>query len=73
MNDQRVIVWEPVKFAAKLMADNASENPILLKIDFDGGHGANVPVSQRYASLSDMFAFALWQLGHPDYQPIKQK
>ncbi|WP_394330268.1 hypothetical protein [Chryseobacterium daeguense] len=36
MNDQRVAVWEPVKFAAKLMANDLSNNPILLKIDFEG-------------------------------------
>lgn len=69
INDQRVIVWEPVKFAGKLMADNISDNPILLKIDFEGGHGGNTSVAQRYSNLGDMFAFALWQLGHPDYQP----
>ncbi|SDQ29261.1 prolyl oligopeptidase [Chryseobacterium soldanellicola] len=72
INDQRVVAWEPVKFAAKLMADDGSANPILLKIDFEGGHGANVPVAQRYAGLGDIFAFALWQLGHPDYQPKKE-
>lgn len=71
INDQRVIVWEPTKFAAKLMADNISKNPVLLKIDYDGGHAGNVPITQRYANLSDMFAFALWQLGLPDYQPKK--
>ncbi|ASW75608.1 prolyl oligopeptidase [Chryseobacterium piperi] len=69
INDQRVTVWEPVKFAAKLMAADSSNNPILLKIDFEGGHAGNVPVAQRYANLGDMFAFAFWQLGHPDYQP----
>ena len=71
INDQRVTVWEPVKFAAKLMADDSSNNPILLKIDYEGGHGGNIPAAQRYANLGDMFAFALWQLGHPDYQPIE--
>ncbi|ANF52983.1 prolyl oligopeptidase [Chryseobacterium glaciei] len=69
INDNRVIVWQPAKFAAKLMANNASTNPILLKIDYEGGHGNNIPLSQRYAGLSDIFAFTLWQLGHPDYQP----
>ncbi|UCA60124.1 prolyl oligopeptidase family serine peptidase [Chryseobacterium rhizoplanae] len=69
INDNRVIVWQPAKFAAKLMASNISKNPILLKIDYEGGHGNNVPIAQRYSSLSDIFAFALWQLGHPDYQP----
>ncbi len=73
INDDRVIVWEPVKFAAKLMANDASSNPILLKIDFDGGHGANIPTNQFYSNLSDIFAFAFWQLGHPDYQPQNTK
>lgn len=69
INDNRVIVWQPVKFAAKLMANNVSKNPVLLKIDYEGGHGNNIPVAQRYSGLSDIFAFAFWQLGHPDYQP----
>lgn len=71
MNDNRVIVWQPVKFAAKLIASNISKSPILLKIDYEGGHGNNVPIAQRYSNLSDIFAFAFWQLGHPDYQPTE--
>lgn len=69
INDQRVAVWEPIKFAAKLIADDASKNPILLKVDFEGGHGGNVPLIQTHTNLSDIFAFAFWQLGHPEYQP----
>ncbi|WP_419489418.1 prolyl oligopeptidase family serine peptidase [Chryseobacterium bernardetii] len=72
MNDQRVTPWMPTKFAAKLIADSASDNPVLLKIDFDGGHAANVPIAQRYANIGDMFEFALWQLEHPDYQPKEE-
>jgi prolyl oligopeptidase len=72
INDNRVIVWQPVKFAAKLMAKSKSENPVLLKIDYEGGHGNNIPLAQRYSNLGDIFAFAFWQLGHPDYQ-IKAK
>jgi prolyl oligopeptidase len=69
INDPRVSPWMPTKFAAKLLADNASNNPILLKIDYEGGHGGDIPLSQKYSNLADIFAFALWQLGHPDYQP----
>ncbi|AZA79215.1 prolyl oligopeptidase [Chryseobacterium sp. G0186] len=68
INDNRVIVWQPTKFAARLMASTTSENPVLLKIDYEGGHGGNIPIAQRYASIGDIFAFALWQLGHPNYQ-----
>ena len=72
INDQRVIVWEPVKYAAKLLFNDASSNPQLLKIDFEGGHGNNVAVDQRYTNIDDIFTFAFWQLGHPDYQPKEQ-
>lgn len=49
INDQRVTPWMPTKFAAGLMAANTSDNPVLLKIDFEGGHAGNVPIAQRYA------------------------
>lgn len=68
INDPRVSPWMPTKFAAKLIADDASDNPILLKIDYEGGHGGDIPITQKYDNLADSFAFALWQLGHPDYQ-----
>ncbi|WP_128572173.1 prolyl oligopeptidase family serine peptidase [Chryseobacterium sp. P1-3] len=71
MNDPRVSPWQSTKFAAKLLADNVSKNPILLNIDYEGGHGGDIPVAQRYSNLSDIFAFMFWQLGHPDYQPKK--
>lgn len=69
INDPRVSTWIPTKFAAKLLAYNGSKDPVLLKIDYQGGHGNDIPVAQAYSNLSDIFAFAFWQLGHPDYQP----
>ncbi|AZA82027.1 prolyl oligopeptidase [Chryseobacterium lactis] len=69
INDPRVFVWEPVKFAAKLQAANASKNPVLLQVDYEGGHGMNTTAAHAHSNLSDIFAFAFWQLGHPDYQP----
>ncbi|MDV2444467.1 prolyl oligopeptidase [Elizabethkingia anophelis] len=72
INDPRVSPWMATKFAAKLLSDAPSNNPILLKIDYEGGHGGNVSVAQQYENLADTFAFALWQTGHPDYQ-LKEK
>lgn len=69
INDPRVSTWMPAKFAAKLLEDNVSKNPILLKIDYEGGHGGSIPLAQRYSNLADVFAFAFWQLGDIDYQP----
>ncbi|HFK5570248.1 prolyl oligopeptidase [Elizabethkingia meningoseptica] len=69
INDPRVMAWEPVKFAAKLQANNTSKNPILLQVDYEGGHGNNTTAYHGHSNLSDIFAFAFWQLGHPHYQP----
>ncbi|MGG7471447.1 prolyl oligopeptidase family serine peptidase [Chryseobacterium arthrosphaerae] len=69
INDPRVTPWQSTKFVAQLLKNTTSDKPILLKIDYEGGHGGDIPVIQRYANLSDIFAFALWQTGHPDYQP----
>lgn len=72
INDPRVTPWQSTKFMAKLLVNNTSDKPILLKVDYEGGHGGDIPAVQRYSNLSDIFAFAFWQLGHPDYQPKDQ-
>lgn len=69
MNDPRVIAWEPAKFAARLIAANASDEPILFLVDYESGHGIGDTKTKRFEGLADMFSFALWQTGHPDFQP----
>ena len=68
MNDARVPAWQPGKFAARLQAATASENPILLSVDFGGGHGLDISSDKKNTELSKILSFALWQTGHPDYQ-----
>lgn len=69
INDPIVTPWISVKFAAKLLANNGSDNPVLLKVDYKGGHATSNSSAQRYSNIGDLFAFAFWQLGQPDYQP----
>lgn len=69
MNDPRVIAWEPAKFAAKLAADNGGDKPILFWTDFEAGHGIGDSKSKSFQSFADVFSFALWQTGHPKFQP----
>jgi prolyl oligopeptidase len=69
MNDPRVIVWEPGKFAARLLAANASDEPVLFLVDYEAGHGIGDSKTKAFESLSDMFSFAFWQTGHKDFQP----
>ena len=67
-NDSRVPAWHSAKFAANLLAANASGNPTLFSIDYGGGHGLSSTVSKWDYTIADVISFALWQTGHPDFQ-----
>jgi prolyl oligopeptidase len=69
VNDPRVDVWHSSKMAARLMAASTSGKPILLDLDYEGGHGIGDTKSQRQRQTTDVYAFLLWQAGHPDFQP----
>lgn len=71
MNDPRVIAWQPGKFAARLQAANASDNPILFRVDYESGHGIGDSKTKTFEEFGDIFSFAFWQTGHPSYQSIK--
>jgi prolyl oligopeptidase len=68
MNDVNVPAWQPAKFAARLQAASKSSKPVLLDVDFEGGHGYISSKSKRIEQMADLFSFAFWQLGHPDFQ-----
>jgi prolyl oligopeptidase len=70
-NDPRVISWEPGKMAARLQAATASGKPVLLRVDYDAGHGIGSTKTQREQELADELSFSLWQFGTPGYQPSK--
>ncbi|WBV55823.1 prolyl oligopeptidase family serine peptidase [Chryseobacterium daecheongense] len=72
MNDTRVAPWQSIKFAAKLNANKKSNNPVLLKVNQNSGHGIEDPVYKIHERNSLIYAFAFWQLGHPDYQPVEE-
>lgn len=72
LNDPRVIAWEPSKFAAKLQACNGSKNPILLKVDMNGGHGGDTTYENIYKNATEKFSFFYWQLGNSNTQSKKK-
>ena len=49
VNDARVAPWQSAKMAARLQAATASKRPILLRVEYDSGHGAGTTRSQRNA------------------------
>jgi prolyl oligopeptidase len=63
INDPRVDAWEAGKMAARLQAASTSGKPVLLRIDYDAGHGIGSTKKQAYEERADEFAFLFWQLG----------
>jgi prolyl oligopeptidase len=68
-NDPRVDVWEAGKIAARLEAATKSDRPILLRIDYDAGHGYGSTKKSQYEEKADMLAFLFWQFGVKGFQP----
>lgn len=71
VNDPRVPSWVVAKMAARLQASSISGRPILLRVDFDEGHGLGSSRPERERLLADQFSFVLWQSGDPEFQPLK--
>jgi prolyl oligopeptidase len=67
--DPRVAPWHVAKFAARLQAATSSKNPVLLRVDFDAGHGVGSTRTQRDALAADIYSFVLWRTGAKGFQP----
>jgi prolyl oligopeptidase len=69
VNDIRVDVWQSLKGAARMAAATSSGKPVLLRLDYDSGHGQGSTRAQSQARMADTWAFMLWQMGVPEFQP----
>ena len=69
VTDPRVAPFHPAKMAARLQAANAGDRPILLRVDFDAGHGMGSTREQQDQEAADTYAFILWQTGAAGHQP----
>lgn len=62
-HDDRVVPAHSFKFAAELQRKQTGENPTLIRIDVDAGHGAGKPTSKIIEESADTFAFTLYNMG----------
>ena len=67
-NDPRVDPWEPGKMAARLQAATSGGKPILLRVDYDAGHGFGSTRTQIESQLADEWGFLLWQFDVPGFE-----
>ncbi len=63
-HDDRVVPAHSFKFAAELQAKQTGDNPVLIRIETDAGHGAGTPVSKTIEQYADIFAFTLYNMGY---------
>ncbi|MGZ5249050.1 MAG: prolyl oligopeptidase family serine peptidase [Caldimonas sp.] len=68
-NDPRVAPWQMAKMAARVQAATSSKRPVLLRVDYDAGHGIGSSNSQYENELADLWSFSLWQMVDPEFQP----
>jgi prolyl oligopeptidase len=69
VTDPRVAPFHVGKMTARLQAATSSKRPILLRVDFDAGHGIGSTRGQQDREAVDTYAFLLWQTGVHAYQP----
>lgn len=62
-HDDRVVPAHSFKFAAELQSKQSGNNPTLIRIETDAGHGAGTPVSKTIEQSADIFAFTLYNMG----------
>jgi prolyl oligopeptidase len=55
--DDRVVPCHSLKFAAALQAAQASDAPVLLRVDTAAGHGHGKPTGKAIAEAADCLAF----------------
>ncbi len=62
-HDDRVVPAHSFKFAAELQEKQTGNNPALIRIETNAGHGAGTPVSKTIEQYADIFGFTLYNMG----------
>ncbi|MDR9401713.1 MAG: prolyl oligopeptidase family serine peptidase [Psychroflexus sp.] len=62
-HDDRVVPAHSFKFAAQLQAKHTGDDPVMIRIETDSGHGAGKPTSKVIEENADVFAFTFFNMG----------
>jgi prolyl oligopeptidase len=72
-NDPSVDSWQLAKMAARLQAATTSHRPVLLRVEYEAGHGGfGGTEKQLHERRADEWSFLLWQFGVAQFQPKTQ-
>jgi len=61
-HDDRVVPGHSFKYAARMQEAQKGDNPILIRIETDAGHGAGKPTAMRIQEAADLWAFLVKNL-----------
>ena len=64
-HDDRVVPAHSFKFAARLQEAHAGENPVLIRVAVDAGHGAGKPISKTIEEQADIWSFFFYETNAP--------
>lgn len=62
-HDDRVVPAHSFKFAAELQAKQGGNNPVLIRIETDGGHGGGTTTDKWIEAVADQYSFAFYNMG----------
>ncbi|MBK6266778.1 S9 family peptidase [Marivirga sp. S37H4] len=69
-HDDRVVPAHSFKFAAELQSKHAGDNPVLIRIETNAGHGAGKPTDKIIDEIADKYAFAWYNMGVVPYDEM---
>ncbi|MGP8216120.1 MAG: prolyl oligopeptidase family serine peptidase [Bacteroidia bacterium] len=62
-HDDRVVPAHSLKFIATLQEHQKGNEPVLVRIDHNAGHGAGKPLSKQIDEFGDIWSFVFYNLG----------
>ncbi|MFV0530534.1 MAG: prolyl oligopeptidase family serine peptidase [Flavobacteriales bacterium] len=71
-HDDRVVPAHSFKFIAEMQEKHKGDNPVLIRIEKDAGHGAGKPISKQIEESADKWAFLFFNMGY-EHLPSKKK
>lgn len=64
-HDDRVVPAHSFKFAAQLQKSHTGDNPVLIRIATDAGHGAGKPIGKIIEEQADLWSFFFYNTDAP--------
>ncbi len=62
-HDDRVVPAHSFKYMASLQEKYKGNNPVVIRIESNAGHGAGMPTSKQIEEYADIWSFIFYNMG----------